>query len=77
MSFGCFFFDANDVLTQVRLGSKQYELESSKAFYEEKIIEVKNDKEALLNDRDLLEKLAREKYLMKKDNEDVFIVVEE
>ena len=72
-----FFFDANDVITQVKLGSKQSELESSKSFYEEKIIEVKNDKEALLNDKELLEKLAREKYLMKKDDEDIFIVVEE
>ena len=71
------FFDSNDIITQVKLSSKQKELESSKEFYEEKIIEVKNDKEALLTDKDLLEKIAREKYLMKKDKEDVFIVVEE
>ncbi len=71
------FFDANDIVSQIRLGSKQSELESSKEFYEEKILEVKNDKEALLNDKELLEKLAREKYLMKKESEDVFIVVEE
>ncbi|MEP0368960.1 MAG: septum formation initiator family protein [Cyclobacteriaceae bacterium] len=71
------FFDSNDVITQVRLSNKQAELESSKEFYEEKIIEVKNDKEALTNDKALLEKIAREKYLMRKDNEDVYIVVEE
>ena len=71
------FFDSNDVITQLRLSSKQAELENSKAFYEEKIIEVKNDKEALTNDKELLEKIAREKYLMRKDNEDIFIVVEE
>jgi cell division protein FtsB len=71
------FFDSNDLLTQFKLSSKQSELESSKEFYEEKIIEVKNDKEALLNDKALLEKIAREKYLMKKENEDVYIVVEE
>jgi cell division protein DivIC len=71
------FFDSNDIISQIRLSSKKSELESSKVFYEEKIIEVKNDKEALLNDKELLEKLAREKYLMKKENEDVFIIVEE
>ncbi|MFY0600238.1 MAG: septum formation initiator family protein [Cyclobacteriaceae bacterium] len=71
------FFDSNDIITQVKLNSQQSELESSKAFYEEKIIEVKNDKEALTHDKELLEKIAREKYLMKKDGEDVFIVVEE
>ncbi len=71
------FFDSNDIITQFRLSNKQSELESSKEFYEEKIIEVKNDKEALTNDKDLLEKIAREKYLMRKENEDVYIVVEE
>ena len=52
-------------------------LEETREFYEDKIVEVKNDQEALLNDRELLEKLAREKYLMKKESEDVFIIVEE
>ncbi|WP_258103832.1 septum formation initiator family protein [Marinoscillum sp. MHG1-6] len=71
------FFDTNDIITQARLNSKESELENSKAFYEEKIIEVKNDQEALLNDKELLEEIAREKYLMKKEDEDVYIVVEE
>lgn len=71
------FFDSNDLITQFRLAHKQGELEATKAFYEEKIVEVKNDREALLNDKQLLEKLAREKYLMKKESEDLFIVVEE
>lgn len=71
------FFDSNDLITQIRLSSKLAELEEEKEFYENEIVEVKNDREALLNDRELLEKLAREKYLMKKENEDVFIVVEE
>lgn len=71
------FFDSNDLITQVKLNNKLSELEETKAFYEDKIVEVKNDREALLNDTDLLEKLAREKYLMKKESEDLFIVVEE
>lgn len=61
----------------MRLSSKLSELEETKAFYENEIVEVKNNREALLNDPELLEKLAREKYLMKKESEDVFIVVEE
>lgn len=71
------FFDSNDVITQIKLSSKQAELESAKEFYESKIIEVKNDREALLNNEELLEKLAREKYLMKKETEDIYIIVEE
>ena len=52
-------------------------LTKTKSFYEQKIDEVKADREALLNNDELLEKLAREKYFMKKENEDVFIVVDE
>ncbi|MEQ9302514.1 MAG: septum formation initiator family protein, partial [Marinoscillum sp.] len=51
------FFDSNDIITQLKLSSKQAELESEKEFYESQIIEVKNDREALLNNQELLEKL--------------------
>lgn len=71
------FFDSNDIITQIKLSNKEAELESAKEFYESKIVEVKNDREALLNNKELLEKLAREKYLMKKESEDIFIIVEE
>ncbi len=71
------FFDSNDVISQWKLSHKEAELENAKEFYESKIVEVKNDREALLNNKDLLEKLAREKYLMKKESEDIFIIVEE
>lgn len=62
---------------QSELSGKQAELVKAKNFYEDKIMEVQNDKAALTNNPDLLEKMAREKYLMKKDNEDLFIVVKE
>ena len=39
------------------------------------ILEVKNQKAALDSNPELLEKLAREKYLMKKDKEDLYIIV--
>lgn len=67
--------DSNDLFLQSQLSSKQKELEASKQFYQEKILEVKNDQAALNNNPDLLEKMAREKYLMKKENEDLYIVV--
>ncbi|MFT5568022.1 MAG: cell division protein DivIC [Cyclobacteriaceae bacterium] len=70
-------FDSNDLITQYRLSNKQAELESTKDFYLEQIEDVKSDREALLNDEALLEKMAREKYYMKKEGEDVFVVVEE
>ena len=69
------FVDSNDLFLQAGLASKHNELKDAKQFYEEKILEVKNDREALIHNPDLLEKLAREKYLMKKENEDLYIVV--
>ena len=69
------FVDNNDLFMQADLSSKQSGLEQAKDFYEEKILEVKNEKAALESNPDLLERLAREKYLMKKENEDLYIVV--
>lgn len=71
------FFDTNDIYSQYKLKQKLFELESQKEYYESKIVEVKSEREALLNDMDLLEKFAREKYFMKKEGEDLFVVVED
>lgn len=74
--FWMLFFDSNDLLTQYRLNKKLNDLENEKAYFEEKIAEVKQDREELLSNKDLLEKFARENYFMKKENEDLFIIVE-
>lgn len=71
------FFDSNDIYSQYQLKQKLSELENQKEYYQEKIEDVKVDREALLNDMELLEKFAREKYYMKQDGEDVFVIVEE
>ncbi|MEQ9405771.1 MAG: septum formation initiator family protein [Cyclobacteriaceae bacterium] len=70
------FIDSNDLFLQGELRTKQSDLLDAREFYEDKIMEVKNDREALLNNSSLLEKIAREKYLMKKDNEDLYILVD-
>jgi cell division protein DivIC len=71
------FLDSNDFLSRFKLSAKLRSLENEKAYYEEKIKEVEKDREELFGDRESIEKFAREKYLMKKENEDVFIIVEE
>ena len=71
------FLDSNDFMSRFKLSSKLRSLENEKAYYEEKIKEVEKDHKELFGDRESLEKFAREKYLMKKENEDVFIIVEE
>lgn len=71
------FFDSNDLFNQFRMSRKLNDLQSEKGYYLEKIEEVKSERAALFSNSRQLEKFAREKYRMKKDNEDVFILVEE
>lgn len=68
------FFDANDWINRFRMSSKLRSLENEKKYYEEKIKEVEKDKKELMGSEELLEKFAREKYLMKKPGEDIFIM---
>ncbi|MCF6360792.1 MAG: septum formation initiator family protein [Cyclobacteriaceae bacterium] len=70
------FFDSNDLYSQFSLANKLNNLDAEKTYYLEKIDEVKEDREELLSNPGLLEKFAREKYLMKKPTEDLYVVVE-
>jgi len=71
------FFDDNDIISQVRLRMKLSEYQHKKDYYEERISEVKKEKQELLTNQQSLEKFAREEYMMKKDNEDLFVIVPE
>ena len=70
------FFDPNDFISQYKMRSKLKEIEGEKAYYKEKIIEVEEERQALLKDNKKLEQFARENYLMKKPSEDVYVIVE-
>ena len=71
------FLDSNDLISRFKLGAKLRNLDREKAYYQEKIADVEKDRHELMTDRELLEKFAREKYLMKKETEDIFIIQEE
>ena len=70
------FLDSNNLIARFQLTGKLSDLENEKVYYEEKIKEVEKDRDELFGDHESLEKFAREKYLMKKDNEDIFVVEE-
>jgi len=70
------FFDKNDVNSQFEYRSQVKKLEAEKEFYTKEISKAENDLQELTTNPDKLEKFARERYFMKKDNEDVFVVVE-
>lgn len=68
--------DSNNLIARYQLSSKLSGLENEKEYYEEKIKDVEKDRDELFGDRESIEKFAREKYLMKKETEDIFIVEE-
>ncbi|MEO6882901.1 MAG: septum formation initiator family protein [Bacteroidia bacterium] len=69
------FFDKNDILSQVQMSHKITQLKEEKQYYIREIAKNKTDMEELKTNPKNLEKFAREKYLMKKDNEDIFVIV--
>ncbi|MHA4894502.1 FtsB family cell division protein [Pedobacter sp. PWIIR3] len=71
------FFDKNDFLAQYEFKSEVSKLQEEKDFYVKEIAQVKKDLNELNTNLNTAEKFAREKYFMKKDNEDVFVIIHE
>lgn len=69
------FFDKNDLFTQRDMVQKLRKLQKEKDYYTAEIENNKRELNELETNKKSLEKFAREKYLMKKDNEDVFVFV--
>lgn len=70
-----FCFDRNDVFTQWDLIKKCDKLSKERNYYIAEIENNKRELNELQTNKKSLETFAREKYLMKKDNEDVFVFV--
>lgn len=71
-----FFFDSNNILLRMKLKNQLNELQQEKRFYLDEIRKDSILTEKLLKDTNELERFAREKYLMKKEGEDVFLVID-
>ncbi|WP_343669746.1 septum formation initiator family protein [Chitinophaga sp.] len=71
------FIDSKNFISQYELTSEVNKLEEQKSFFMQEIVKTRKEQEELLSSPDKLEKFAREKYLMKKDDEDLFIFTEE
>ncbi|MBX7201678.1 MAG: septum formation initiator family protein [Bacteroidia bacterium] len=71
------FFDQNNLIRQYEERAVLYQLRKEKKFYQEEIVSSKAQLNELLTDNQTLEKFAREKHLMKKDHEDIWLVIEE
>ena len=73
-AFWMLFFDRNDVPLQLQRFNELNTLQNSEILMDQQIADTKNELELLKTNPETLEKYAREKYMMKKDNEDLFIV---
>ena len=69
------FFDTNSYINQRELSKTIDQLEKDQKHYR---MEIKKDSVALeeLSNSEGIEKYAREKYFMKKENEEIFIIEE-
>jgi cell division protein DivIC len=72
-----FFLDSNDITVQYRLWNELRQLNAEKKYYEQKLKELEKERKVMMGNPALLEKYAREKYLMKKPTEDIFVIVNE
>ena len=71
------FFDRNDLMSQYEYRTQLNKLQAEKRFYLKESAKAVKDLNELTTDKSKLEKFAREKYLMKKQNEDVFVIITE
>jgi|SRR5215831_1280470 len=68
------FTDHNNLFEQMDRKQELRELQAKKAYYQEEIDKTKKQLAELNNNPAALEKYARERFLMKRDNEDIFLV---
>jgi len=68
------FFDRNDISLQLKRINELNKLQQSEKNMSRQIANTKKELELLKTNPSTLEKYAREKYMMKKDNEDLYII---
>ena len=68
------FFDNFNLIKQSKIKTNIKQLEENKKFYTNEIKKDSTEYQDLLNDEEKREKFAREKFLMKKDDEDIYII---
>ena len=68
------FFDKNDLFVQLERRHELQELQKSQQYFTEQIEQERQFSKELKHNPATIEKFAREKYFMKRDGEDLFLV---
>jgi len=71
------FLDQYNFHAQYRLMSELNYLEEEKDFYQNELTKDSLTYHTLFHDKENIEKFARERFMMKKPNEDIFLIVHE
>ncbi|MDD4637131.1 MAG: septum formation initiator family protein [Bacteroidales bacterium] len=72
--FYILFLDENSLMHRMRLTAQQRELKKEIKYYRDKIDQDAKKLEELHSSDENLEKFAREQYLMKQPDEEIFII---
>jgi transcription initiation factor IIF auxiliary subunit len=70
-----FFFDKNNLISQIELAKKLHQLKNDKKYYLQQIKTDSIETIELMTNPVNLEKFARERYMMKRDSEDIYLIV--
>ncbi len=70
-------FADNDIWTLWKNHRALSAMRDQREWYDRELARTKEQLAEIASDKDLLEKFARERYLMKRDNEDIFVLVAE
>ncbi len=71
------FFDQNDWVSRKSIENQIDQLESDKLFFTEEVERLQKEEKHLKENDSELEKYARENFYMKKEGEDLYVIIEE
>jgi cell division protein FtsB len=69
-------FDGNNLIYRFQVRQEIQDLEAQQAYYQKAIEKSRRERQDLFGNMRNLERFGREKYLMKKDDEDLYIIAE-
>jgi len=70
------FFDRYDLPTQYNYQQEKSKLEYEKDFYTSEITNIEQSIKDVQYNQSEIQRIAREKYKMKKNNEDIYVIME-
>jgi len=71
------FFDAHDLISQIEIKMELKEISEEIDFLDRDTESAKRQIKELTSDKEELEKFAREQYRMKRENEEIFVLLKE